>query len=459
MRSKEEILEYLRDSKSIDVEIEKMMEPFLGKYGTFVPEQEKEDRRSEVAEAIEKIKDGINNNYTKLYEEFKTNNPTEVEYEELNSTWQASRWGKFFDTLTGLSWAIEFNKTGDKNVSELCKDEYIISGQKHDEQSDLTQQDDSISNAQQLRNSLARLREVQNQIRQLERAQVEKQFDEAGKLYLDSKLEQAEIQKRIQAEKKEYSAIRREVDLQEELYQNEILYARGNVVSAKLMLRNLRRLPIIKELENLQDYMYKLESKLNTTSNPEEKSKIERAISAQQKIIENYLNTDAGQAYKRAIILEDDSRKQIADNKALLAKSKAFKKEAKSTLSELIHGIKSEKSSMVPAKKNGFMKFIGAIKAKLGIGKYKEEKNLGEQFDKIWGGFKEKTSGLLGEVKEFASRTGKTIEDATVGKVRAMADKVLKALGDHIDGRVEKAKAKLQGMQQPDQSQPNPEQR
>ena len=302
--------------------------------------------------------------------------------------------------------------------------------------------------------TMAKFKELENAISEF--------VGESGKAYLDSKKESAELKaikqnfkEEIKQLKQDYSQGKEKLDEIRENVEANISEKEAKIVEAKIKFDKIRKEPFIQNYEkskkkNIQE-IKSLEAKKSKAKSEDEEKSIQSEIDELKRKNEDneraFLSTDAGQAYKDLKSKVEGKQLEAKMEKDKLAnidkmeesldeKFDMYYKDAKAKAKE-------SKAMVVPEKKNRLQRIFGMVRAKLGIGKYKEEKNMKDSMQKIMSG----TRDLIGKIAKSTEEVGKMAITGATSFAKDRKQAVLKSMEQHYQKRVEKAQAKLENVQ------------
>ena len=253
-----------------------------------------------------------------------------------------------------------------------------------------------------------------------------------------------EYRKKISTLREEYNKKTGELLGKKEKYENEIDGDRAELATDKGALHDLRKSPVIKYLEKAQKAKAKLEKRLENASTEAEKIILEDKLEAANSTIEKMLQTPEGQEYSNVQSDIRYRRANIRINKELKKVASTELRNADKWLKEEKNNAKEEKANTLPAKQSKFKMFVGAIRAKLGIGKYKAEKNAKDSIENMLSSAGEFISGVGAGIAEKAGNA----KDAVKGFVSERVDNAISRLENHINQRIAKEQQKTQDIQQ-----------
>lgn len=328
--------------------------------------------------------------------------------------------------------------------------EEVIVQDEQDQQPQQEENDLQVDESKNVLQLMRELREARAQRRKVERALVKQRFkefgesiEESGDAYLKSQQAKEEYKSKIKELKEKYNSKDAALDRAEEYWEDEIDSDRAELATKKGELSEIRKKPIIKYLEKAQKAKIKLEERLESATD-EERAILEDKLDNINSTIGRMLETEDGKQYseiqneiryrKSSILINKKIIESITDDRVALDEElKKAKEEAK-----------ANKANVLPEKQSKFKMFIGAIRAKLGIGKYKAEKNA-----------KDSIENALASAGDFISRAGTSIADkagavkeSVKGFVERGADKAISKLEQHINNRIAKEQQKTQDVQQ-----------
>ena len=309
----------------------------------------------------------------------------------------------------------------------------------------------SVEDSKNVLQLLKELHETRATRRRAERALIKKRFkefeesiEESGSVYLDSQKAKGEYRKKISTLREEYNKKTGELLEKKETCENEIDGDRAELATDKGALHDLRKSPVIKYLEKAQKAKAKLEKRLENASTEAEKIILEDKLEAANSTIEKMLQTPEGQEYSNVQSDIRYRRANIRINKKMKKSVSTELRNADKWLKEEKNNAKKEKANTLPAKQSKFKLFVGAIRAKLGIGKYKAEKNAKDSIENMLSSAGEFISGVGAGIAEKAGNA----KDAVKGFVSERVDNAISRLENHINQRIAKEQQKTQDIQQ-----------
>jgi len=252
------------------------------------------------------------------------------------------------------------------------------------------------------------------------------------------------------------------LDDEEQLLETEQAENCATIIKKKEDLKQLRELPIIQKLERATKAKKRIREMLENTTDDVEKAELEAKLEKAKEVEERIYATDVGKVYRSTRRGIRETKDKIKLNEARLTRIDD-KREA---LGELLDGyIKSEKETLkknkenlLPEKRSKFMMFIGGLRAKLGIGKHKADKNVADTLSKAIKG----AGDITAKVGEFAVGSaifvGKGIGQGIVAAKEGIEnagqsiseycttkkEKVIAKIENHIDKRIVAEKQKSQ---------------
>ena len=192
--------------------------------------------------------------------------------------------------------------------------------------------------------------------------------------------------------------------------------SKANIAILKGELAEISKNPIVKHIKTMEKYKAQIDAKLKNAKEEDKDS-----LLSQKKSIENVLdsayNTPVGSRYKETKHKISLHEQKVKGSQQNVRDSYKKEKELKANADKLINKIKNiakmEKEYLLPTKRNKLMAFLGNIKAKMGIGKVKYERNV---LSAIKEAKEEINSNILQPAKEGISKFGNDTKQAIQNK-------------------------------------------
>ncbi len=322
-------------------------------------------------------------------------------------------------------------------------------------------------NFKELINLLNQLKVLKDQRRALEQAIAEKRREkinemiaESGSIYQGKKAEINRLQEiyktALENAQNTYGEYKDELRAQKEQYESELVGYEGDLTESKVKLNNLKKEPFVKQYEEVYNRNYnirmKLIKKLDKTNDEVEikylKSEIKDINETLKRNRESFYKTDVGKSYKeledKKIMAEDGiyaTKNNIAE---VNEKDENLDNDYKEWVKK-IENSKKEKIGMV--KTNKLQTFIGGIRAKLGIGKHKEEKNVKDTLNSainvannFINSVKEKGKNAMMNVKNVADKGMDKVQTFAKNRESDVIRKLTQLAKDNIQKQTEKNK-------------------
>lgn len=486
-KSVKEIFEFLSDGKSIAKTFKSMNNSFnvwipLHKDVRSMEMKDIEKYEKWITEGIEKAKEEAKNILSELdldFQDAMIGESDPATRESLNAKYQEKRkiivdgiqmidesaakasdnWNRF-----KKGEQISYREVYDIGEAYTKKAESIVPDEREEEehvQEDLPEPEDTaVLSDEESKSIIALLKELHQTSKDLKiakkalRRQRFKEFqteiEESGALYLDAKSKNADLKKaykeKIAELKKNHNEAMEALDNSYDKLDTQILDGRATLAEGKAELKTLRKEPIIKRLESTIKSRKRIEEKLELTDDPDKRIALEDQIKGLRDTEEAILKSDAGKAYTEATGKITDSRNIITTSKRQQSEIIQNQDQLESQLKEFMQKAKEElnigKENNLPAKKNKFMMIIGGIRAKLGIGKHKAEKNAADSIQNAIKSIGEFSSGVV----EGAVKGAKNIRDSIGQAITTRAETIISNLETHLNSRIETNKQKTQGI-------------
>ena len=301
-----------------------------------------------------------------------------------------------------------------------------------------------------LRQTSKDLKKAQKALRRQKFKEFQTEIEESGALYLDTKAKNAELKaaykEKIAELKKQYNEAMQKSDENYDKLDDQILEDRATLAEGKAELKTLRKEPIIKKLESTIKSRKKIEQKLESTDDPDKRIDLEDQLKELKATEDAILQSDAGKAYTRVTGKITEARENITNSKRIQLEIVQGQDRLDEQLKEFMQKAKEElnvaKENNLPTKRSKLMMLIGGIKAKLGIGKHKTERNAADSIKKAYRTVTDFTSGVVGGAIEGVKSVGDKIGNA----VTTRAETIISNLEAHLNSRIDANKQKTQGI-------------
>lgn len=379
---------------------------------------------------------------------------------EESSTKNMDNWRRFkqgeyisFDEVYSIGSAFQ------KEASSIVSDDRDVSKEPvqdvHPDPEDTADLSDNES-----KSIIALLKELQQTSKDLKKAQkalrrqrfkeFQTEIEESGALYLDTSAKNADLKRaykeKIADLKKKYNAAMEKSDENYEKLDVQILKDRATLAEGKAELKVLRKEPIIKRLESTIKSRKRIEEKLESTDDPDKRIDLEDQLKELKGTEDTLLQSDAGKAYARVTGKIAEARENITNSKRIQLEITQGQDRLEEQLKEFMQKAKEElnagRENNLPTKRSKIMMLIGGIKAKLGIGKHKAEKNASDSIKKAYQTAKDFTDdvvdGALGGIKNIGEKIG----DFATSK----ADSIISRMESHLNSRIDSNKQKTQSI-------------
>ncbi|MBQ3408056.1 MAG: hypothetical protein IJH12_02480 [Clostridia bacterium] len=486
-RSIEEILEYIDNREAIAEEmstiayygaywlpIEKDVKSVsmedINDYETFIP-MDCEDSKQEAQKLLEELdfdfqdamigqSDETKEQLNKKYKEKRQFIVEGIEMVEKMSKKTMDNWERFkqgeiisYDDVYGISNAFKAKAKNNIEREETTENRENTAA---DERPEKAPEDLSTDNSKTLAQLMKELNQAKEERRRAERALSQKRFKEfeadiaeSGALYMETsektKKLQGQYKDRIAELKKEYKGREAQIDEDEQAFETQLLEDRAELAKKKGDLHDLRKLPIIKNFEKTIREKEKLEAKLEKTTDEYKRAELEAQIKKTEEKEQMFLETDAGKVYKSLTDGIEETKGKINSDKVNIKKVADLRKELKEWLKDYTQKAKDtlqySKGKQLPAKQNKFMLFIGGIRAKLGIGKHKAEKNVADTLENVL----KQAGDMAQKLGEFSAKEAKVVQEAVARGAIYVRDGAIRGAEAVRDGAVATKDAVVRG--------------
>ena len=487
-RSVDEIFEFLSDGQNIAETFKKLNRS----YCTWIPIDRDvrsmelsriENRENWIQEYIAKAKEAAQNILSELDFDFQDAMLSESDpatRESLNAKYQEKRkiivdgikmidessaknienWRRFkqgehisYDEIYGIEEDFE------KGAKSITIDDRDVSKEPvqdvHPDPEDTADLSDNES-----KSIIALLKELQQTSKDLKKAQkalrrqrfkeFQTEIEESGALYLDTSAKNADLKRaykeKIADLKKKYNAAMEKSDENYEKLDVQILKDRATLAEGKAELKVLRKEPIIKRLESTIKSRKRIEEKLESTDDPDKRIDLEDQLKELKGTEDTLLQSDAGKAYARVTGKIAEARENITNSKRIQLEITQGQDRLEEQLKEFMQKAKEElnagRENNLPTKRSKIMMLIGGIKAKLGIGKHKAEKNAIDSIKKAYQTAKDFTADVVDGALDGIKNIGEKIGDFATSK----ADSIISKMESHLNSRIDSNKQKTQSI-------------
>ncbi|MBR2744536.1 MAG: hypothetical protein IKE01_04490 [Clostridia bacterium] len=267
---------------------------------------------------------------------------------------------------------------------------------------------------------------------------IEESMENSSEEYLRTKKGMQKINADMRSDLE--SALGAYEDLDQELANEESQHylnlddARAKLGARKLEVQLYKKEPDVQLYIGTNKMIENLEYQLTIETDELKRADIQEKIEQKKAEIAVLETRENVSIYKKAKESIDPLKQTIKEEKQAMKVSKDKRKNAKMRFGELKREIKAvfkgEKQNL-PVKQNRFMRAIGAIRAKLGIGKHKDEKNLADAMTRA--------SEML---TTFAERTGENIKEG-VENAKSFTEKAIQDAQQAAISGLETALTKL----------------
>lgn len=328
-----------------------------------------------------------------------------------------------------------------------------------EEISDLSDNDSEtlITLLRELKQTSSDLRKAEKALRRQKFREFETEIAESGSLYLDTsaknKALKEKYKERVENLKKQYNEAMEKSEVNEEALDSQILEERAALAEGKVDLRALRKEPIIKRLERTTKERKSVEKQLESVTDDAQRASLEVYLTELTSTEKRILESDAGKKYTQVVGGIDEAKNNIAKCKEVKKGIKEGRKNLDAELKAFMEKAKEElnvgKESNLPTKRSKIMMFIGGIRAKLGIGKHKAEKNAADSIQKALNSIGEFSSNVVSGAIKSGQAIGKGISNIahSIGDFgRESAESVISKLEKHLKNRITTNQEKIQGI-------------
>ena len=287
--------------------------------------------------------------------------------------------------------------------------------------------------------------------------EIREMIEQSGSMYLHKKGKIQELKDTFDQEinklEENYNLRKEELEAEKEPIETRLVKQEANLAQAMSDFNDLKKYDLVVKYEKARDSLDQrivdLQFKKKSAVSQDDKDVLNAEINnlkvKMQENKDNFYATPLGQEYKKLNDIVRDRKLVVNKSKEELAVVENKETELDNYFEEYVQKYKARfKDRKALAKKdNKFLSFIGKIRAKLGIGKYKDEKNVADLF-----------KGAIEDTREQIGKFGHGVADKTQKAVKGLGKffrdrqlDIVKGLERFMQNKIERDTQKLQKLQ------------